>query len=317
MIKLLDELKGLAAAFQSISPMSVVILIILQGLTLGAILLQWHCLASGMGLILPIRRLIHVHMTGTFFEGITPSVKAGGEAAKIFLLKGCGISAGVGTALVLLQKAASLIVFLALNILAAAGLFAAGTRSAGAIIGGSQLFLMLFCLLLVLLLSHPSKWSGLLSCLPAGARFKKAAAVLAGQMQEAIRGIPSKRQVLSTAMLLSTFIWMLYGMKAILIAQALGLSSGIFPVVVTAYLSYMAGMIPLLPGGTGTFESACVLLLSAQGVSVPQAIAFSLLLRGITYWLPFGMSALYAGLSGLHRLLYRPVQEAYGTERGQ
>jgi uncharacterized protein (TIRG00374 family) len=41
-----------------------------------------------------------------------------------------------------------------------------------------------------------------------------------------------------------------------------------------------------VPGGLGTFEAACVALLHLHGVPVETALAATLLLRGLTFWLP-------------------------------
>ena len=41
-----------------------------------------------------------------------------------------------------------------------------------------------------------------------------------------------------------------------------------------------------VPGGLGTFEGTCVALLHLHGVSVETALAATLLLRGLTFWLP-------------------------------
>jgi uncharacterized membrane protein YbhN (UPF0104 family) len=41
-----------------------------------------------------------------------------------------------------------------------------------------------------------------------------------------------------------------------------------------------------MPGGLGAFEGACVALLHLQGVPVEGALAATLLLRGMTFWLP-------------------------------
>jgi uncharacterized membrane protein YbhN (UPF0104 family) len=41
-----------------------------------------------------------------------------------------------------------------------------------------------------------------------------------------------------------------------------------------------------VPGGLGTFEASSVALLRLQGVSVESALAATLLLRGLTFWLP-------------------------------
>jgi uncharacterized membrane protein YbhN (UPF0104 family) len=41
-----------------------------------------------------------------------------------------------------------------------------------------------------------------------------------------------------------------------------------------------------IPGGLGAFEGTCVALLHLHGVSVEAALAGTLLLRGLTFWLP-------------------------------
>ena len=41
-----------------------------------------------------------------------------------------------------------------------------------------------------------------------------------------------------------------------------------------------------VPGGLGTFEGTCVALLHLHGVALETALAATLLLRGMTFWLP-------------------------------
>lgn len=41
-----------------------------------------------------------------------------------------------------------------------------------------------------------------------------------------------------------------------------------------------------VPGGLGTFEGTCIALLHVHGVSIEEALAATLLLRGFTFWLP-------------------------------
>jgi uncharacterized protein (TIRG00374 family) len=41
-----------------------------------------------------------------------------------------------------------------------------------------------------------------------------------------------------------------------------------------------------IPGGLGTFEATCVAMLHLHGVPVEAALPATLLLRGLTFWLP-------------------------------
>jgi hypothetical protein len=58
----------------------------------------------------------------------------------------------------------------------------------------------------------------------------------------------------------------------------------------TAYVSFMAGSVAAtigpIPLGLGTFEGAAVTMLHVLGVDVEAALAATLLLRGLTFWLP-------------------------------
>lgn len=44
--------------------------------------------------------------------------------------------------------------------------------------------------------------------------------------------------------------------------------------------------ISIVPGGLGIFEAASVMTLKLVGVSVPGALAATLLFRGLSFWLP-------------------------------
>ena len=48
----------------------------------------------------------------------------------------------------------------------------------------------------------------------------------------------------------------------------------------------MAATLGPIPLGLGTFEAACVGMLSLLGVAIETALAATLLLRGLTFWLP-------------------------------
>ena len=51
-------------------------------------------------------------------------------------------------------------------------------------------------------------------------------------------------------------------------------------------MASMAATLGPIPLGLGTFEAACVGMLSLLGVAIEAALAATLLLRGLTFWLP-------------------------------
>lgn len=67
---------------------------------------------------------------------------------------------------------------------------------------------------------------------------------------------------------------------------AIGEAQALWVVFVSFAIASMVATIGPIPVGLGTFEAASVGMLSLLGVSVEAALAGTLLLRGLTFWLP-------------------------------
>jgi glycosyltransferase 2 family protein len=63
-------------------------------------------------------------------------------------------------------------------------------------------------------------------------------------------------------------------------------SPAVWIAFVTFIMASMAATLGPIPLGLGTFEAACVGMLSLLGVAIDTALAATLLLRGLTFWLP-------------------------------
>jgi uncharacterized membrane protein YbhN (UPF0104 family) len=60
-----------------------------------------------------------------------------------------------------------------------------------------------------------------------------------------------------------------------------------FPIVFVSFVSAsVVATLAWVPGGVGTFEGTCVVVLRSHGVPLEAALAATLLLRGFTFWLP-------------------------------
>jgi uncharacterized protein (TIRG00374 family) len=71
-----------------------------------------------------------------------------------------------------------------------------------------------------------------------------------------------------------------------LMFRALGGTPAIWIAFVSFIMASMAATLGPIPLGLGTFEAACVGMLSLLGVAIEAALAGTLLLRGLTFWLP-------------------------------
>jgi uncharacterized membrane protein YbhN (UPF0104 family) len=59
-------------------------------------------------------------------------------------------------------------------------------------------------------------------------------------------------------------------------------------------IAAITGLVSVIPAGLGTFDAACVALLVAAGVGVEPALMSTILLRGVTQWLPMLPGSLLA-----------------------
>ena len=88
----------------------------------------------------------------------------------------------------------------------------------------------------------------------------------------------------TTALQLAIFLLDALTLGATLRAVA---SPGAFSLVFASFVvASVVSSLAWVPGGLGTFEGTCVALLHLHGVSIETALAATLLLRGLTFWLP-------------------------------
>jgi uncharacterized membrane protein YbhN (UPF0104 family) len=77
-----------------------------------------------------------------------------------------------------------------------------------------------------------------------------------------------------------------------------------FPIVFGSFVMASAvSSLAWVPGGLGTFEASSVAMLHLQGIGIESALAATLLLRGMTFWLPmvpgFAMARREAGRASI------------------
>jgi uncharacterized protein (TIRG00374 family) len=68
--------------------------------------------------------------------------------------------------------------------------------------------------------------------------------------------------------------------------RSVGVNANVMTAFVAWTIGSIAGTVSFLPGGLGSFELICSATLSLLGVNVEAALTGTLLLRGLTFWLP-------------------------------
>ncbi|HWQ59768.1 MAG TPA: lysylphosphatidylglycerol synthase transmembrane domain-containing protein [Candidatus Fimivivens sp.] len=113
---------------------------------------------------------------------------------------------------------------------------------------------------------------------------------IVSRLLRAMSQISSRRvlspRVLSKAFVLQFSVFVLDGATFYSTLRAIGVAVP-YGIAFAAYvIAMIAGTVSFIPGGIGTFEVATVTILFGFGVSLEGALAGTLLLRGLTLWIP-------------------------------
>jgi glycosyltransferase 2 family protein len=112
------------------------------------------------------------------------------------------------------------------------------------------------------------------------------AALLLKAIAEAPTGLLHDPVLLAETVTLEFSVCALDAITLWLAFRALGDSPAIWIAYVSFIMVSMAATLGPIPLGLGTFEAACIGMLSLLGVAIETALAVTLLQRGRTFWLP-------------------------------
>jgi uncharacterized protein (TIRG00374 family) len=94
---------------------------------------------------------------------------------------------------------------------------------------------------------------------------------------------------LTQALPLSVLAWTMQGISLFLIVNSFGYHFSAHQIIGIYCLSILAGAASFIPGGLGATEVAISFLLNSAGMQSADAVAASLLSRGVTLWLAVGI----------------------------
>ena len=296
MIVLFSGWDDIREAIRNVSAAQLVTLLIMQVITLCLVAYQWFFLLSKKSPALPFWEVMVAHMSGSLVESVTPSVRLGGEAAKLYLFRQItGLSHEDLTGILVVRKFVSIVPFFILcaaMLVISLHVFTLPIVVYAAFGAMSSVFLLAW-----LLWRHLGQAE---TTPPDQAEpSAKTAIYPVGWLQKLRqffqRASASSQHLVTSREVgllagISFVIWVLYPAKVYYVARVLGLEMTPLLTTLGTYTAYILGLVPLLPGGLGTFEGSMALVLSSQGISLSQGLAIALLTRLATYWFPLLVS---------------------------
>jgi len=261
-----------------------ILMVLLQIITLLLTTYQWHNL---LGKQLPFAEVFMIFLAGNFVESVTPSSKLGGEAVKVYLFKQkTNLSYQGLTTTLLAHKYVSLIPFL---FICGISLLAASiTYNLPSAVYVS--FILLTSIIITMIVLVHSSWGkdDQKNNYPFPKKILSAVDFLRTAAAEVKQTLSKKAR--NELFLISLVVWGMYPVKIYLTAYVLNIAVSITLAIMITYIAYMVSMLPITPGGLGTFEGSMAVILSLNGFLFSEGMAIALLARSIRYWFPLVLS---------------------------
>lgn len=258
---------------------------------------QWCRIGKIMGGEHSFFKMLFINARGSIIESVTPGVKIGGEVTRAVLLRNeLNYTTQEAATLVTIQKMTSFSSFFLINLFAFAHLSRKVEIFQGVVV---KVLVYFFLLALLGLLVIMFACTGFIE-----KRIKNKVAshkwttVLHRYMVTLLSNIKVLKNIkgeMYKQFLLSLSIWILYPLKMIMLVHLFTPNYDWVFLTEITFLSYMVGMIPLLPGGLGGFEATMTSLLIVMQINSNEALAITMLFRFITFWFVILLSLLYVG----------------------
>ncbi|HHU07674.1 MAG TPA: flippase-like domain-containing protein [Clostridiaceae bacterium] len=249
-------------------------------------------------------KMLYVNARGMIVECITPGVKIGGEVTRAILLKKeMNYSGSEAASLVTLQKVISLSAFFLINVLALLGLSSRVEFLQDSVVR-FMVYLFILSILAVfacLFLFDQKLDTKVRSWTPQRNWLHKLEQYLL-LLFEHVAVLKSTRGELSKQLMLSVIIWLLFPAKMLVLVSLFAANYDPLFIIGVTFISYMISMIPLLPGGLGSFEATMTALLLLMNLPVTDAVTITILFRFITFWFVILLSIAFSGVWKLRQL---------------
>ncbi len=271
--ELLGEIKKL-------NPLIFAFITLLQFVTQSLLIFQWHRLSKSILGGSSMLKMANIFTKGTVIEAVTPGAKIGGEATRLYYLKkefDCNTDKAVN--IILIQKSISTSVLLLICV------FCFIQISSNIIAYLPIIFQIIISLASALLISFMIGFlffSDKLSLFLQKFKSLKKLNEYVISYSNSVSKISKKEWIIQFC--ISFFIWGLFPVKMLILAKSFEINTNFTIIIAITMTSYMMGMLPIIPGGLGTFEGTMVSLFSVFSVPQSLSLATTVIFRFITFW---------------------------------
>lgn len=271
-------------------PQWLILVVVLQVNTYVCIGFIWNRILRSAGHRIHLRELTRLSVEKLSIDQLIPAVGISGNIAVYQAMKRLGVPQVLAMEAILINLLGRYIAF-AIAAIVAVGLLWAWHDITPVLLGLLALFavvLIIVPMVILWMLAHQSR--------PLPRWMKKLKPLVA--TKELVDAVSPQRvyswPLLSFATVFNLIVFLLDSGTLWAVLHSVGLQSGYLLAYVALVMASVAATLSLLPGGIGGFEAGCVAMLTMMGVPVETALTGTILLRGITLWLPLIPGLLFA-----------------------
>jgi len=272
----------LARLFREAQPVWLLAAGALQALTYVCAAAVWQRALAHRGIAVRLRPLVPLGLAKLFTDQVVPSAGMSGTLLVVRGLERRGVSRTAAVAAMLTGLVAFYLGYLLATLASVGILWRHGELRLVILLPAAALGLLAIGLPLAMLalrrqaarlpLRRLERWPG--------------ARDVAAALRDAPPGSFFAPRLLAETTLLQLSIFLLDALTLAVTLRALARPVHFTLVFASFVMASVVSTLSWVPGGLGTFEGSCVALLHLHGVSVETALAATLLLRGLTFWLP-------------------------------
>lgn len=277
-----------------------VLLLVLQVVTQLLLALQWYKISSVIIDGSSFYKILYILTTGSVIEALTPGAKIGGEATRLYYLKKeFGCKTELATNIIIIQKSISMSVLFSICLGSFVYLVTKISNFFPAIMQIALLTMCVLCIVfLIALLFCTQKLVIVLE--KSNSKFVQKLNKWVKSYSQSVGNLSRNHWILQ--FVISLTVWLLFPLKMYILVQSIGLNFNFFVTLAITMTSYMIGMLPLTPGGIGTFEASMVNLLMGNpfvALDLALAVTITVVFRFITFWFVILISVMFIGFKHL------------------
>lgn len=271
---------------------TIIILLILQIFTQLLINYQWCHILNLLNVNNTFASMLYIYARGSIVESITPGAKLGGEFTRLHLLKkDFKCTTTQASSVIAIQKSVSMSVLFLISILSFSYLMISldlNLSIVSLIITYLIVFILITAMIMMLLFTKRT-----------ADFFKNKSNIISYKIYDLLMSYYKSTKLINRRewlkqFLISTIVWGFLPIKMLILMSKLDHNLSIIIIVTITFTSYFAGIIPITPGGSGSFEASLITLLMISSVDSVTSVTATIIFRFITFWYVFICSIIYS-----------------------